>query len=209
MRSSYLKETALTLIRDLGYTNDPTYIAFDNETTFNNIRTSFPRTPYLLQDPKVDRCDEGYNNGSFRICNHVTEYPFVSSLVTWWVETILINTNLAQYAASHPIHQHGGWYWVVGEGQFPPRKEGSEEYPTVNRTYIEEQYKSGLLQVNDANHAWYGDLDDWHRLPKDVIQVPNNGYVIIRTPLDNPGTWIFHCHIDFHLSIGMGKGKNT
>merc|ERR1711874_715936 len=21
--------------------------------------------------------------------------------------------------------------------------------------------------------------------------------------LDNPGTWIFHCHIDYHLSVGM------
>ena len=43
-------------------------------------------------------------------------------------------------------------------------------------------------------------------VPKDVIQVPNLGYVLIRTKLDNPGNWIFHCHIDFHLSLGMGMG---
>ena len=44
-------------------------------------------------------------------------------------------------------------------------------------------------------------------LLKDVIVVPNRGYVIVRTFLDNPGTWIMHCHIDFHLSLGMALGK--
>jgi len=159
------------------------------------------------QNPQqnIGRCENSYDSQEgqpFEVCQHVSEYPFVSSLVTWWVETILINTNLPQYAASHPIHQHGGWYWVVGEGQFEPDVNGN---PTVTRSSIEAQYESGQLQVNDENHAWHGGVFDIFALPKDVIQVPNNGYVIIRTPLDNPGTWIFHCHIDFHLSIGMGK----
>merc|ERR1719468_474518 len=40
-------------------------------------------------------------------------------------------------------------------------------------------------------------------IPKDVIQVPNKGYVVIRVHLDNPGTFLFHCHIDTHLRLGM------
>merc|ERR1712098_159508 len=40
--------------------------------------------------------------------------------------------------------------------------------------------------------------------PKDTIQVPVNGYVIYRTKLDNAGTWLIHCHIDFHFLAGMG-----
>ena len=87
----------------------------------------------------------------------------------------------------------------MGEGQFPTSQE-------INRKYIEDLYNEGKLNITTENTT-YNDGDN--ALPKDVIQVPNNGYVIIRTRLDNPGTWIFHCHIDFHLSIGMGLGKQN
>ena len=35
------------------------------------------------------------------------------------------------------------------------------------------------------------------------LQVPRNGYVIIRTKLDNPGHWLVHCHIEVHVKQGM------
>ena len=42
-----------------------------------------------------------------------------------------------------------------------------------------------------------------HPVFKDVVLVPTNGYVIFRTPLDNPGFWILHCHINYHVEHGM------
>ena len=62
------------------------------------------------------------------------------------------------------------------------------------RDTIEKLYKDRNLTYNDNITQSIG---------KDVIQVPRNGYVIIRTPLNNPGNWLFHCHVDFHLSVGM------
>ena len=104
MRSNHVTITQ-PLIRDFPVesTNDPTYIAFENLTTFNNIRTNFPKTPYLLQNPEqsAQRCPEDSpplgDNENFRVCQHVTKYPFVSYPFSpiWWVETILINTNMA------------------------------------------------------------------------------------------------------------------
>lgn len=38
---------------------------------------------------------------------------------------------------------------------------------------------------------------------KDTVTVPVGGYTIIRFVTDNPGTWMFHCHLDFHSEIGM------
>lgn len=60
---------------------------------------------------------------------------------------------------------------------------------------------------------------------KDTIAVPNNGYVVLRFRADNPGKhnfpiliililtkkilfffsgyWLFHCHFQFHIVIGM------
>lgn len=38
---------------------------------------------------------------------------------------------------------------------------------------------------------------------KDTVTVPDGGYSIIRFVADNPGYWLFHCHIEFHAEIGM------
>ena len=62
----------------------------------------------------------------------------------------------------------------------------------ITRTFVKDLHAKEKLAYTDS---------DWS-LPKDVIQVPRNGYVIIRTKLDNPGAWIFHCHVDYHLRKG-------
>lgn len=38
---------------------------------------------------------------------------------------------------------------------------------------------------------------------KDTVTIPDGGYTIIRFVADNPGFWLFHCHIEYHAEIGM------
>lgn len=38
---------------------------------------------------------------------------------------------------------------------------------------------------------------------KDTVTVPDGGYTIIRFVANNPGFWLFHCHIEFHVEVGM------
>lgn len=38
---------------------------------------------------------------------------------------------------------------------------------------------------------------------KDTVTVPDGGYTIIRFVANNPGYWLFHCHIEFHVEVGM------
>ena len=38
---------------------------------------------------------------------------------------------------------------------------------------------------------------------KDTTTVPVGGYTIIRFLTNNPGTWLFHCHLEFHSEDGM------
>ena len=38
---------------------------------------------------------------------------------------------------------------------------------------------------------------------RDTVIVPSLGYLVIRFRADNPGAWLFHCHIDLHLVTGM------
>jgi FtsP/CotA-like multicopper oxidase with cupredoxin domain len=38
---------------------------------------------------------------------------------------------------------------------------------------------------------------------RDVAILPANGYLAIAFKLDNPGTWLMHCHIAWHASEGL------
>jgi FtsP/CotA-like multicopper oxidase with cupredoxin domain len=38
---------------------------------------------------------------------------------------------------------------------------------------------------------------------RDTVLIPGNGYLVIRFITDNPGIWAFHCHIEWHVEIGM------
>jgi Multicopper oxidase len=39
---------------------------------------------------------------------------------------------------------------------------------------------------------------------RDVVLLPTDGYVVIAFKADNPGTWLTHCHIADHASLGLG-----
>lgn len=63
---------------------------------------------------------------------------------------------------------------------------------SVNLEYIQALDKQGRLKRRLL------------RAPqKDTVTVPDGGYTIIRFVADNPGYWLFHCHIEFHAEIGM------
>ena len=39
---------------------------------------------------------------------------------------------------------------------------------------------------------------------KDNMPVPDGGFTIFRFLADNPGYWLFHCHMSWHNHLGMG-----
>jgi len=38
---------------------------------------------------------------------------------------------------------------------------------------------------------------------KDTVQIPGLGYIIVRFISNNPGFWLYHCHIEAHAVQGM------
>jgi FtsP/CotA-like multicopper oxidase with cupredoxin domain len=38
---------------------------------------------------------------------------------------------------------------------------------------------------------------------RDTVQIPRRGYAVLRFRADNPGVWLFHCHVMWHLAGGM------
>ncbi len=46
-------------------------------------------------------------------------------------------------------------------------------------------------------------LHDGYYLKRDVASVPAQGWVKLRFVADNSGVWPFHCHIDWHMALGL------
>ncbi|KAI8144976.1 multicopper oxidase-domain-containing protein [Fennellomyces sp. T-0311] len=74
---------------------------------------------------------------------------------------------------AHPFHLHGHVFQVVGRG---------DGYYDNNSS----------ITLNTTNP-----------MRRDTIQVPGEGFAIIRFRADNPGVWFFHCHIEWHLETGL------
>jgi len=76
---------------------------------------------------------------------------------------------------NHPFHLHGHVFQIVGrsEGKYDP----SVPYPGYFNT------------TNPAR--------------RDTVLVPSEQNVAIRFQANNPGVWLFHCHIEWHLQAGL------
>jgi FtsP/CotA-like multicopper oxidase with cupredoxin domain len=75
--------------------------------------------------------------------------------------------------APHPMHLHGHDFLVLGTG--------AGTYSAVD---------SPLLKFANPTR-------------RDVTMVPANGYLVVGFKSDNPGNWLFHCHIAWHVGEGL------
>ncbi|KAI1740692.1 multicopper oxidase-domain-containing protein [Xylaria scruposa] len=89
---------------------------------------------------------------------------------------------------SHPFHLHGNKMWVLaaGHGYFP----GYEALGFL---------PGGKGLINPANQTIIR-----NPLKRDTITVEGFGWVLLRFIADNPGVWLFHCHVIWHSEAGMG-----
>ncbi|CAN1295075.1 LAC14 [Linum perenne] len=90
------------------------------------------------------------------------------------VEVVLQGTNLA-LGVDHPMHIHGMSFYVVGIGS------GNFDEMRDSKSY-------NLVDPPMMN----------------TIDVPRNGWVVIRFRASNPGVWLMHCHVERHQTWGMG-----
>ncbi|KAH8930456.1 multicopper oxidase [Atractiella rhizophila] len=91
----------------------------------------------------------------------------------YWVGDILIN-NLDR-GLDHPYHLHGYTFYVVARG-------------------------TGELSLADAANLEFNTTNPVRR---DTVVIPGGGYAVLRFANDNPGVWVVHCHIAWHLASGF------
>ncbi|KAG7377239.1 ferroxidase fet3 [Phytophthora pseudosyringae] len=99
------------------------------------------------------------------------------------IEVVLMNDVIEQ----HPFHLHSHVAWVVGSGQASAEDVYSNNLPPL---------KLQGAMVRDVYTVPPCGIDE-NGLCVDV------GYVVLRFKADNPGVWMMHCHIEWHMSVGM------
>ncbi|KAF8886132.1 ferroxidase [Infundibulicybe gibba] len=80
-------------------------------------------------------------------------------------------------AGKHPFHLHGHKPMIVGRSS-----DYTSTDPALNPPIVEGQ----------ANP-----------IRRDTVQIPSMHSATLRVVADNPGVWFFHCHIEWHLEVGL------
>ncbi|KFB43437.1 laccase 1 [Anopheles sinensis] len=151
----------------------------------NHISMRMPPVPFLPGKDLLDEsqfCNETTVRNrncrnEFCECSHVIQIPLHAT-----VEMVMIDEGYT-FDANHPFHLHGHAFRVVGMDRVS-RNTTVEDIRAMD--------EAGLLKRR------------FKRAPiKDTVTIPDGGYTIIRFIANNPGYWLFHCHIEFHAEIGM------
>jgi hypothetical protein len=89
------------------------------------------------------------------------------------------------------------WVWLVVKG-LPGNTIGAHPIHLHGHDF------AILQQIGNANFPDGLNLKLDNPPRRDVVLLPSDGYVVIAFKTDNPGTWLVHCHIAFHVAAGLG-----
>ncbi|KAI9273843.1 Cupredoxin [Helicostylum pulchrum] len=199
------EDLLVNLTAPLYYNKDSTNFAASEDIGMDSDFDDFPLVPLVVENAapfdhqvnltfNFDVTTNGINRGMFNEVPYLSpKIPTLNTLLTqgnyslepevYGPQTqaiILKHLEMVEIvlinldAGAHPFHLHGHVFQLVGRGP-------------------------GVYDGSNSDVEWF--LENPSR--RDTIQVPAETYVIIRFRADNPGVWIFHCHIEWHLESGL------
>lgn len=80
-------------------------------------------------------------------------------------------------SGKHPFHLHGHSF----------------------QTIVRSNEKAGRYDSRNEVQAQYPDIP----MRRDTILLHPEGHIVLRFRADNPGVWLFHCHIEWHVDQGL------
>lgn len=112
-----------------------------------------------------------------------TNRIFVPTANTWTFWLIQNNASIP-----HPIHLHGHDIMIVGASPAL----ANPQIPNPNN------------RLRPYNHATDGPtLRGNNPVRRDTTMLPAWGWLLVAYRTNNPGAWLMHCHIAFHVSQGF------
>ncbi len=177
-----------SLVDEYSEFDDHTLVPYDREPLLENPDYSFKL------DVKMDNLGDGVNYAFMNDITYVRpKVPSLFTALTTGAEAsnpaiygINTNTFVLQHnqiieiilnnhdPGKHPFHLHGHNFQCVVRGE-----ENTNDYNPENATLPEIPMK------------------------RDTWVVRPNGHIVMRFRADNPGAWLFHCHIEWHVDSGL------
>lgn len=147
-----------------------------NFAFLNNITYTKPKVPTLYTVLSAGNESE----------NAAVYGEFTHSVVLEHNQVVQIVLNNGD-TGNHPFHLHGHNFQVI------------DRQPDYGPHYYD--FLNGdPVPYDPSNHTAFPEFP----IRRDVLVLPPQGYFVVRFVADNPGVWFFHCHIDWHLSTGLG-----
>ena len=66
---------------------------------------------------------------------------------------------------------------------------------------VDNPFTIGARRFNPATDL--ASLNFNNPVRRDVTMLPGNGWLVLAFRTDNPGAWLMHCHIAWHVSQGL------
>lgn len=104
-----------------------------------------------------------------------------------WVDIVMVTEG--PFAQAHPMHKHGNRVFVIGSGK------GDFQWETVEEAIP--HLPEGTFNFENPPY-----LDTFNTV--EMKGEATDTWTVIRYKVDAPGAWFFHCHVQTHLSGGMG-----
>ena len=96
----------------------------------------------------------------------------------------------------------GQWqYWVIQQSYI----NGTGPPPVPHPIHLHGH--DFYILDSQAGSSWDGDISRLktdNPIRRDTASLPEQGYLVLAFESDNPGAWLMHCHVPFHISAGLG-----
>ncbi|KAK3949308.1 Cupredoxin [Pseudoneurospora amorphoporcata] len=148
-----------------------------NYAFFNNITYVAPLVPTLytvLSSPNSSSFELTANAQIYGTYTHPYILPHHSI-----IQLVLNNLDTGR----HPFHLHGHNFQVL-------HRSGPDEGPWWSTS-------------SNLNEPSYNHTIKAPPMRRDTLLVEPNGNAVLRFRADNPGVWLFHCHIEWHMISGL------
>ncbi|EFJ29811.1 hypothetical protein SELMODRAFT_231207 [Selaginella moellendorffii] len=152
-------------------------VSFVSPKTSSILEAYYNRIPgvFTADFPDKPPAPYDYVGKAFDISDLFSETGTRVSVIPYGANVqLVLQTTINLANDSHPFHLHGFDFYIVGEGH-------------GNFDGARDERKFNLVDPPRRNTAL----------------IPIKGWIALRFKADNPGTWLFHCHLDGHLTWGL------
>ncbi|KAK3387606.1 Cupredoxin [Podospora didyma] len=171
--------------------DDMTLVPWDNQALLGEPDQS------ISLDVIMDNLNDGANYAFFNNITYVA--PKVPTLFTVLTSGDLVSNSAIYGEYTHPFVLEKDQIVEIIVNNIDPGKHPFHLHGHNFQAVWRSEEEAGTFQDSGVTS------DNFTQVPmrRDTVVLFPNGNVVLRFKADNPGVWLFHCHIEWHVQSGL------